>query len=205
LIPGKAPTEEKQMETIKRIKDEMKDEDSILLFFDPCHLQHNVVNAKMWQPIGREGTIKIKSNSGRKRINILGSLNMKDLSVITTLTEQKCNKERIVEFLSKVRNIYLGKRIFVVLDNAMYNHAYYTKKFAEWYDIELFFLPPYAPNINLIERLWKFTKKKLVHNKYYEKFDLFLKEVINYFDNLENYRVELTELLTKKFEIIKNV
>lgn len=190
------------METIKRIEEEVKKEDTVLLYFDPCHLQHNVVNARMWQPIGKEGTIKIKTNPGRKRINILGALNIKNFSVITTLTEEKCNKERVVEFLAKVRNIYSGKHIVVVLDNAMYNHAYYTKEFAKWYDIELFFLPPYAPNINLIERLWKFSKKKLVYNQYYEKFKDFIKEVEKYFNNLHEYQDELKILLTQKFQII---
>ena len=156
----------------------------------------------MWQPIGKEGTIKIKSNPGRKRINILGALDIKNFSVITTLTEETCNKERIVEFLAKLRGIYGEKHIVIVLDNAMYNHAYYTKAFAEWYDIDLFFLPPYAPNLNLIERLWKFSKKKLVYNKYYEKFNHFVEEVEKYFDNLREYRGELENLLTKKFQII---
>ena len=183
----------------------MNKEDTIVLYFDPCHLQHNVVNARMWQPIGREGTIKIKTNPGRKRINILGALNLKNFSVITTLTEDKCNKERVVEFLAKIRAKYPGKHIVIILDNAMYNHANYTKAFAEWYDIKLFFLPPYSPNLNLIERLWKFSKKKLVHNKYYEKFDLFVETVKRHFNNLDEYKEDLIKILTRKFEIIHGV
>lgn len=183
----------------------MKKEDTVILYFDPCHLQHNVVNARMWQPIGRSGTIQIKTNPGRKRINILGALDLKNFSVITTLTEEKCNKEQVVKFFTKIKAEYTNKHIFIILDNAKYNHANYTKTFAEWYDIELFFLPSYSPNLNLIERLWKFSKKKLVHNKYYEKFDLFVEIVKQYFNNLERYKKDLIKILTQKFEIIHNV
>ena len=196
---------EKQEETIEKIKEYLQKDNTVVLFFDPCHLQHNVINAKMWQPRGREGTIRIKTNPGRKRINILGALDIKNFSVITTLTEDKCNKERIVEFLAKIRTKYSDKHIVIILDNAMYNHANYTKVFVEWYDIELFFLPPYSPNLNLIERLWKFTKQKLVHNNYYEKFIVFTKEVEKYFENLSDYKLELEKILTRKFQIIDNI
>lgn len=196
---------EKQEETIEKIKEYLQKDNTVVLFFDPCHLQHNVINAKMWQPRGREGTIRIKTNPGRKKINILGALDIKNFSVITTLTEDKCNKERVVEFLAKIRTKYLDKHIVIILNNAMYNHANYTKAFVEWYDIELFFLPTYSPNLNLIERLWKFTKQKLVHNNYYEKFIVFTKEVEKYFENLSDYKLELEKILTRKFQIIDNV
>lgn len=159
----------------------------------------------MWQPQGREGTIKIKSNPGRKRINILGALNFKDLSVISMLTEDKCNAEKVVEFFQKIIEKYQNKNIIIVLDNAMYNHANYTTVYAELCGVELFFLPSYSPNLNLIERLWKFTKKKLVHNKYYEKFDQFVEKVNQYFGNIKEYKKELTKILKRKFEIIEAV
>ena len=156
----------------------------------------------MWQPKGKEGTIRIKSNPGRKRINILGALNIKDTEVTTMITEEKCNAERVVEFLKKIKEKYPNKEIIIILDNAKYNHANYTTTYAELLGITLFFLPPYSPNLNLIERLWKFTKKKLVHNTYYEKFKQFTKEVEKYFQNLNQYQEELRTILTQKFQII---
>ena len=157
----------------------------------------------MWQPIGKKGTIKIKSNSGRKRINILGALNIKNTEVITLITEEKCNAERVVEFLRKIKKKYPCKNIIIILDNARYNHACYTTAYAELLGITLFFLPPYSPNLNLIERLWKFTKKKLVHNTYYEKFKQFSEEVEKYFQDLNKYQDELRTILTKKFQILQ--
>lgn len=157
----------------------------------------------MWQPKGKKGTITISSNSKKKRINILGALDFKNLSIITTLTEEKCNKERVVEFIKKIKKKYPNKEIVIILDNAQYNHANYTKVYSALSGIELFFLPPYSPNLNLIERLWKFTKKRLVHNEYYENFDLFLDNVKKFFVNIGKYKQELIKIITKKFEIIK--
>ena len=159
----------------------------------------------MWQPRGREGTIRIKTNPGRKRINILGALNFDDFSIISTITEDKCNDQKVVEFIKKIRKKYPKKEIVIVLDNAKYNHANYTTVYAELSGIELFFLPSYSPNLNLIERLWKFSKKKLVHNKYYEKFDQFVETVGHYFENLGEYIEELTKIFKRKFEIIEAV
>lgn len=178
-------------------------EDRIVLFFDPCHLQHNVVNARMWQPKGLKGTINVNANTGRKRINILGALNLNSLSVIPLLTEESCNSLRVVEFFLKAREIYPDKTITIILDNANYNHAKYTTIFAKWYNIELFFLPSYSPNLNLIERLWKFIKKILVHNKYYETFNEFKEAAADLFDNLTNYHEELKTILTQKFQILR--
>ncbi len=177
--------------------------DKILLFFDPCHLQHNVVNARCWQPRGKKGTILIKSNSGRQRINILGAYDFQNKETVSLLTKESCNKEKVLEFFEKIVLKYKGGKVYVVLDNASYNHAKIVKEYAKNNNIVLLFLPAYCPNLNLIERLWKFLKKKVVHNEFYEKFPDFVLAAENFFKNLENYESELNSLLSKKFEIIK--
>ncbi len=202
MIPGKAPTEIVQKDFIQQIEYYPLQKETALLFFDPCHLLHNVVNAKMWQLRGKNGTITIKSNTGRKRINILGALDIEDFSVTTTLTEETCNSERIVEFLQKIKEKYPDKKIVIILDNAMYNYAIVTRNFAEENNIKLLFLPPYAPNLNLIERLWKFTKKHLVNNTYHEDYTQFVNATDSFFYNLGDYHQELSSLFTQKFQII---
>jgi len=98
LIPGKAPSEAEQREFIRQIDYHSQQKETVLLFFDACHLLHNAVNARMWQP------------SGKKRINILGALDIADLSTHITLTEETCNAERVIQFLQKVRDAYFYKR-----------------------------------------------------------------------------------------------
>ena len=202
MIPGKAPTETVQKDFIQQIEYYSQQKGTVLLFFDPCHLLHNVVNARMWQPRGKKGTIIIKSNTGRKRINILGALDIEDFSVIATLTEETCDSGRIVEFLQKIKEKYPDRKIVVVLDNARYNYAIATRAFAEENNINLLFLPPYAPNLNLIERLWKFTKKHLVNNTYHEDYTQFVNATDSFFNNLGDYHQELSSIFTQKFQII---
>ena len=202
MIPGKAPTETVQKDFIQQIEYYSQQKDTVLLFFDPCHLLHNVVNARMWQPRGKKGTITIKSNTGRKRINILGALDIEDFSVTTILTEETCDSVRIVEFLKKIKEKYPRRKIVVILDNARYNYARVTRAFAEENDILLLFLPPYAPNLNLIERLWKFTKKHLVNNTYHENYAQFVNATYSFFNNLGKYQQELSSIFTQNFQII---
>jgi len=175
--------------------------DVVLIYFDPCHLQHNVVNARRWQIKGKDGTLNIKTNSGRQRINILGAFDFSNFKPIISLTEKSCNSEIIVEFFEQIKQQYPDKEIIIVLDNASYNRSRYTTEYANYYGITLYFLPPYSPNLNLIERLWKFTKKKLVHNTYYENFSLFKKEVEKFFYNIEDFKEELTGIITLKFSL----
>ncbi len=120
----------------------------------------------------------------------------------TTLTEETCDSERIVEFLQKIKEKYPDRKIVVVLDNARYNYVIVTIAFAEENNILLLFLPPYAPNLNLIERLWKFTKKHLVNNTYHENFTQFVNVTDCFFNNLGDYHQELSSLFTQKFQII---
>ncbi len=156
----------------------------------------------MWQPRGKKGTITIKSNTGRKRINILGALDIEDFSVTTILTEETCDSVRIVEFIKKIKEKYPCRKIVIILDNARYNHARITRAFAEENDILLLFLPPYAPNLNLIERLWKFTKKHLVNNTYHENYAQFVNATYSFFNNLGKYQQELSSIFTQNFQII---
>jgi len=93
-------------------------------------------------------------------------------------------------------------RIQVFLDNARYSWNKEVRLEAKKLNIKLIFLPPYSPNLNLIERLWKFLKKKIRKNIYYHTFKKFAKAIYNFFKNIEQYQAELKTLLTLKFEII---
>ena len=77
-----------------------------------------------------------------------------------------------------------------------------VKAYLETSKIKLLFLPSYAPNLNLIERLWKFMKKELMRNQYYEKFSDFKNAVSQFFENLDQYRGKLVTLLTMNFHIL---
>lgn len=181
-----------------------KNDELHILFFDPTHQVHNSINGRCWQEIGKDGTITINSNSGRKRITVLGAINPCNCKCSTIITEDNCDKDMIKVMLETIRNDYLDdKEIVLILDNARYNHAYESKDKAKELNITLKFLPTYSPNLNLIERLWKFFKKTISKNKYYEKFSEFLKATYEFFENIDNYQEEITKLFNHKFEILK--
>lgn len=105
--------------------------------------------------------------------------------------------------LTEIRKDYPNsKTIYIFLDNAKYSRNYDVYEHAEKLNIELVFLPPYSPNLNLIERLWKFFKKQIRKNKYYDTFEEFKKAIFEFFQNIEQYENELKTLLTLNFEII---
>ena len=191
------------LSTIKRAR--LSNGDLVVLNFDPMHQTHNNENGYMWQKKGKEGTKEMKSNTGRRRLNILAAIDMVTLGIVSFLTEENCNKESIKVFLDEVKKAYpKAKEIKIFLDNARYQRNYEVIEYARTLNITLEFMPPYSPNLCLIERLWKFFKKKIIKNTYYESFDEFFSFVSNFF-TLENWGKilpELRSLLTLKFEII---
>lgn len=162
-----------------------------------------MVNGYCWQEKGKLNTKVFESNSGRKRVSILGALNPLTLKPTAIVTEDNCDKETMCKFLEELRNDYQSSgTIYALLDNAKYNHAKLVKQKAAELRIELIYLPAYSPNLNLIERLWKFLKKKLKKNVYYNTFKKFLNAIYDFFKNIDIYRDELEKLLTLNFEII---
>lgn len=158
----------------------------------------------MWQKRWKEGTLKIQSNTGRRRINIMWWVDAIKHNFTWIAIEEKCNKETTIQTFEKIRNFYDDyKKIVIILDNAKYQHCYKVVEFAELIWIELMFLPPYSPNLNLIERLWKFIKKTLYENRYYSTFEEFKLVTDNFLENFGNYSEEVWNLINWKFQIMK--
>lgn len=206
-MPGGAPSKELQLKYIGKIKRIVKraaENECIALFLDPTHQVHNSVGGYSWQEVGKNNTKIVNSNSGRRRINIIGALNAVTRTPTTIVTEANCDTAAIELLLGEIRKEYddMSKTIYIFLDNARYNHNDKIRQTAKEMDISLEFLPPYSPNLNLIERLWKFLKKKVRKDRYYDTFEKFEEAVCKFFKNIEQYEPELKSLLTLNFEII---
>ena len=112
----------------------------------------------------------------------------------------------MASFLYYLKNQLPDKPIAIVLDNARYQHCNFIKEVAKELRITLLFLPPYSPNLILIGRLWKFTKKTVLSGKYYEKFDKFQVAITDFLNQAnEKYPNELQTLMTLNFQTFKNV
>ncbi len=174
-----------------------------LLFYDPSHQVFNTISGRCWQEKGKNGTIEIPSNTGRRRISVLGGINALNGEFSGIITEANCDTLSTEVALQEIRKDYKDqKSIVIIIDNAPYNRAYATRDFAASLNIKMKFLPPYSPNLNLIERIWKFMKKKVIKNTYYEKFQNFFDELVSFFHNIKNYKEEISNLINHKFEII---
>lgn len=209
LIPGKIPSEEIQKQTVQEIgillKKARKGEIHVV-FGDPTHKVHNTVPARCWQKRGKDGTLLIRSNSGRKRVTVLGFYNPITCKFTSFVTESNCDQYTTAMAHKVLRKDYPdNKEIVVIQDNAGYNHAYAKWEERTKLNFTPYFLPAYCPNLNLIERLWKFMKKTLIHNEYYEKFSDFFQAIINFCGNLDEYSEDVQRLMSHKFEILKAV
>lgn len=201
LMPGKAEREKQRtfIEKYKELKKKLGSEDK-LLFMDGVHPQHNSKPAYGWFKKGKR--VHILSNTGRNRININGVVEPKNGKVIITSTDS-VNAQSTIELFKKVENNYPNaKKIIIICDNARYYHSRIISKYLNTSKIKLEFLPPYSPNLNLIERLWRFMHKKITYNKYYESFDIFKNKILDFFENIEKYKSDLKKLLIDNFEII---
>lgn len=121
------------------------------------------------------------------------------------IEEENCDQASTRRFFDLLRQDYPDALpIHLFLDNARYQKCYTIQEYAKEKNIVLEYLPSYSPNLNLIERFWKFTKKVLVRNQYYETFDEFRKAFESFFLSLNDYQSSLESLLTLKFDIIMN-
>ncbi len=201
-VPGSPPSIEEQKQFIKEYH-ELKDQpETKVLFGDGMHLIHQNLPSLCW---GDPGFPPIfETNSGRKRLNILGAYDIESHSLVHLTGEDNCNADRVIEFLDKITLSYeTSSQIYLIVDNARYFHAKKVSKYLEDNPkIKLKFLPPYAPNLNLIERFWRFTKKNLVRNNYYKKYKVFRAKSFQFLNNTTNYINELKSLMVEKFEIV---
>jgi len=166
-------------------------------FVDAAHFVQSAFLGWLWC----FARVFVRSSSGRQRFNVLGALCATTHRLTTICNTGYINSESVCELLRKLAALPEATPITVVLDNARYQRCKLVEATAQALGIELLFLPTYSPNLNLIERLWKFTKKKVLYSKYYATFADFQQAISSLLDNAhETHRAELDSLLTLKFQ-----
>lgn len=207
LAPGKPPTVGEQLRFVEEYEEVRRftDVGVTVLFCDAMHLIHQTEPAFCWGD--PKNPPVFPTNSGRRRLNIIGGYNPVTHDLVHHTDEANCDAGQAIVFFEKVLKAY-PKSPFIVLylDNAPY---FCAAEVSEWLGkhprIICRFLPPYAPNLNLIERLWRFTKKHMTKNRYFEKYKTFRCNVFRLLNNLSKYKDELITLMTEKFQIINYV
>jgi transposase len=204
-IPSKAdPVVQKEFleTTLEPAISAAKNDECELIFMDASHFVMGAFLGCLYCLT----RIFIRTPSGRKRYNVLGAYNA-ITGVMTTVTNTTyINTSSVLELLGKLRLLHPGRKIKIVLDNAAYQRNWVVRWYATLLDIELIFLPSYSPNLNLIERYWKFLKKKCLYNQFYEDFESFCKAIDECMEKgRKEYKNELEKLMSLKFQSFENV
>ena len=143
----------------------------------------------------------IRTYSGRKRYNVLGALNFVSKKVTTVTNDAYITASEVCDLLRKVASEYAGKAVYIILDNARYQKCAIVADLASQLGINLVFIPPYSPNLNLIERLWKHVKGKL-RTKHYDVFDGFQKKIDSIVDDTnKNDFAAINRLIGEKVQL----
>jgi transposase len=146
----------------------------------------------------------IQAPAGRQRFNVLGALNALSHELITVTNTTYITATEVCELLRKLAALNLGVPITLFLDNARYQKCAVVTALAASLHIELCYLPAYSPNLNLIERLWKFVKKQCLYSKYYEKFPAFQAAIADCLSQTHTtHKPALDSLLTLHFQLFE--
>jgi transposase len=142
----------------------------------------------------------VRGASGRRRYNVLGAWNALTRELIRVTNDTRVSSDTMVELLGRIATQTTGPTT-LVLDNARYQRCAAVEAEAKRLGIVLLFLPSYSPNLNLIERLWKFTKKKALRGKHYADFATFRTAIDECLDRIPtDHREALASLMTLKFQ-----
>lgn len=204
VVPGNPPSEEVQKKQIAHYF-EMKstcEPGTVFLFGDGMHLIHQNIPQLCWGD-PKEPPI-LQTNTGRQRLNILGAYNPDNHRFIHITGEENCDAKRVITYYEMIIDSYRqAPKIILILDNARYYKAQIVFDWLKEHPkLQIEFLPAYAPNLNLIERFWRFTKEKLVKNSYCPKYNIFRAKVFRFLNHVEQYVDELRTLMVEKFQIV---
>ncbi|HSX14285.1 MAG TPA: IS630 family transposase [Chlamydiales bacterium] len=196
LVPGKANKEQQEqwMAEYEKLRRELP-RDETICFTDGVHPTHNVQPAYGWIKKGIRK--EIPANTGRSRLNLSGAIDVVNHNVLIQ-ADQTLNAKSTIRFFQKIEEAYQHKRkIHVFCDNAPYYRNKEVREYLKNSKIALHFLPPYSPNLNPIERLWKWMKERVIYNTYYEHFEEFKAAVLGFLAVLSTFSRE--SILGKNF------
>lgn len=182
--------------------DQAGKEEKIVLFMDAAHFIFATFLGYLWC----HARCFLKSHAGRKRYNVLGALNAKTKKVSIYTNDTTLGSYSVCLFLKQIYLEYVGESICIILDNAKYQRCKLVCRYAKVLGIELVFLPSYSPNLNLIERFWKYVKKEVLYSTFHKDYNEFKQNIDGCIKNaFTEDREKLESLLTNNFQSFKNI
>ena len=183
-LPHKADAQlqEQFIEEYNQLKQEVSEEEPIL-FMDSVHPTQATKLTYGWIRTGK--TKYVGTTASRTRLNIIGAIQLGHIAEAITSQYETINAESIIDFMGKIRTQYnTQKTIHLILDQAGYHRSFLVVEQALKLNIKLHFLPPYSPNLNPIERLWKVMNEQVRNNQFFKGAKDFKEAINRFFDSI---------------------
>jgi transposase len=198
-IPAKADIEAQKKfhdEKLQPRLEQAQKRERDVYFIDAAHFVLGAFLGYLWS----FARVFVRTPSGRQRFNVLGALNAITKELVMITNDTYITSVQVCELLRALAQ-KSTRPITLVLDNARYQRCNLVTTLAAQLKIELLFLPPYSPNLNLIERLWKLVKKECLYNIYYENFALFRGSIQKFLSTMnQTHQQKLNSLLMLNFQ-----
>lgn len=163
-----------------------RDDEIELWSIDEVKFQQSGSRCRMWIPPEVKNPIALQSSS-RKSIGYFGAVRISDGKFVYQRETDMFNGETFFNFMKKMKRVTSRshKKVVLITDNAKYHHALLHREWRKEKEGKKFFLdflPPYSPELNSIERVWKLTRRSCLHNQYFDSIDAIVESVESKFD-----------------------
>ena len=203
MIPAKADPEQQAAYLAQELEPRLAEAQAgqrAVFFVDAAHFVLAPFLGFLWSVV----RVFIQAPCGRQRFNVLGALNAITHELVMVTNDTYITSSTVCTLLHQLAALNLGVPITLFLDNARYQKCALVIATAASLHIELCFLPPYSPNLNLIERLWKFVKKECLYSIYYANFATFQAAILTCLKETDTkHKSALDSLLTLRFQTFK--
>lgn len=201
-IPAKADPEQQKKfhdQVLQPLLQEAQTGKCHVFFLDSVHFVLAAFVAIVWC----FERVFVKTAPGRFRLNVIGAIHATSQELTALYNTTYITADTVVQLLEEVALKYTGLPIHIILDNARYQHCQFVKDAALKLNITLVFLPPYSPNLNLIERLWKFIKAEVCAANYFQDAITFQKAIIDFLNQLDrkSMKKQLKTRLSLNFQL----